>query len=366
MDAWIDALVADPGCEAALEALRRHGVTTRDHAPLVEALVRVGEAKTPGAEAERVSCLQALLVLAEERLGDPGLAAWATRRLGVLVQETDELRATALRLAPRVSLQDEVLAQARTDLLTATGPLRTVPLARLTAILAGRPDAADAYLDALRELLELEPEERSHGVAAERVLTRLGRHAELDVLLGRLASKAPSGVERARARLALATLRRRNGAADGALQELMPLVADTGAHAAADSLALLLAAQRGDKKIRALALAKITSQLPPSLRAVLLAVAAEEQLAVGDAEGARVVAELACNADPSLARPAAARARVGAVLGGRAGAESIERAMSIRRAAPGPIERAGGDPRLTRRAAFGGGVGAACRRVASG
>src|SRR6185369_3697750 len=55
----------------------------------------------------------------------------------------------------------------------------------------------------------------------------------------------------------------------------------------------------------------------------------EEQLSTGDVEGARLSAEQACNADPSLARPAAARARVGAALGGRAGAEWIERATSI-------------------------------------
>ena len=329
VEAWIDALVADPSCEAALDALRRHGVTTRDQSPLVEALVRVGEAKALGAQPERVACLRELIVLAEERLGDPGLAAWATGRLGVLGPETDELRATALRLAPRVALQDELLAAARTELGRATGHDRVAPLLRIAVVLAGRPDSADAYLEVLRELLELEPEERGHGVAAERVLTRLGRNAELEVLLGRLAVKAPSGVERARVRLTLATLRRRKGDVDGALGELLPLLSEPGAHGPAYSLALFLAAQRGDQRARALALCRVATQMSPSLRAVLLAVAAEEQLSTGDVEGARLSAEQACNADPSLARPAAARARVGAALGGRAGAEWIERAMSI-------------------------------------
>jgi tetratricopeptide (TPR) repeat protein len=329
VEAWIDALVADPGCEAALEALRRHGVTTRDQSPLVEALVRVGEAKALGAQPDRVARLRELIVLAEERLGDPGLAAWATSRLGVLAPETDELRATALRLAPRVALQDELLGDARAELGRAKGHERVGPLVRIAAVLAGRPDSADAYLEVLRELLELEPEERGHGVAAERVLTRLGRNAELEVLLGRLAAKAPSGVERGRVRLVLATLRRRKGDVDGALGELLPLLSEPGAHGPAYSLALLLAAQRGDQRARALALCRVATQMSPSLRAVLLAVAAEEQLATGDVEGARLSAEQACNADPSLARPAAARARVGAAHGGRAGAEWIERAMSI-------------------------------------
>ncbi|HEY3493435.1 MAG TPA: hypothetical protein VGK73_02065, partial [Polyangiaceae bacterium] len=71
LDAWIDAVVADPGCEPAREALRRHGVVARDYGPLVEALVRVGEAKALGALPERIACLRELASLAEERLGDP-------------------------------------------------------------------------------------------------------------------------------------------------------------------------------------------------------------------------------------------------------------------------------------------------------
>jgi len=328
VDAWIDALVADPGAEPAVEALRRHGVTTRDHSPLVEALVRVGEgsAGTPG---ERAARLQELLVLAEERLGDPGLAAWATTRLGVLLPENAELRATALRLTPRVALQDEALGEARAELANTSGPERIAPLQRLAAILAGRPDAAGAFLEVLFELVERDPEQRAYGIAVERVLGRLGRQEELERFLARLTAQAPSGVERARVRLTLATLRRRRGDGSGALGELVPLLTEAGAYGPAYCLALLLAAQLGERHSRALALCRVAAQLPPSLRAVLLAVAAEEQLAAGDLDGARASAELACNADPSLARPAAARARVGAAVGGRWGADSIERAMSI-------------------------------------
>jgi hypothetical protein len=328
LEAWTDALVSDPGCDAALDALRRHGVVTRDRSSLVEALIRVGEPQALGTRAEQVACLKELVVLAEERLADPGLALWAVGRLRALAP-SEELSAVEERLAPRVRLQDDVLAEAEAELTHATGPARVRPLARAAAILAGRPERADAYLEVLLELVDVAPEERQHATLAERVLTRLGRHAELEALFTKLEARAPSGVERGRVRLALAVLRRRRGDAEGALHELLPLLKEAGAHSPAYHLALLLAAQRGDRQARSLALARVAGQLPPSLRAVLLALSAEEQLAASDIDGARAASEQACNADPSLARPAAARAKVGVAVGGRWGAEAIERALGI-------------------------------------
>src|SRR4030095_7786523 len=122
---------------------------------------------------------------------------------------------------------------------------------------------------------------RAHAVALERVLGRLGRQAELAAFLSKMAQKAASGVERARMRLALATLYRRRGEAAGALRELVPLLGEPGAYGPGYCLTLLLAAERGDQQARALALCRVAGHLPPSLRAVLLAVAAEELLAAG-------------------------------------------------------------------------------------
>ncbi len=273
--------------------------------------------------------MRELLTLTEERIQDPGLALWATEQLRGVLDASSELTSAADRLEPRAKLQDDALSLAREELSQLKGAERAGPLGRIAAILRGRPNAADAYLETLLELIEIAPDDRNHAQAAERVLARLGRHAELEGLLEGFLARASSAVERGRHRLALATLKRRRGDTDGALEELMPLLVEPGAHGAAWNLALLLAAQREKLAPHAQALLRIAGQLSPSLRAVLTAVAAEELLEAGDIDAARAAAEQACHADPSLARPAAARARVGVVLGGRLGAESIERAMSI-------------------------------------
>jgi tetratricopeptide (TPR) repeat protein len=328
VDAWIDALVADPGCEPAHEALRRHAVITRDHSPWIEALIRIASDTAEVTRPARAACVRELVALAEERLGDPLLSLWATNRLGS-APDSEALRESGLRLEPRARLAEESLERARADLAKARGPERLALLTRLAGMLSGCPDLADRYIEVLLELIEQVPEERAHAIAAERVLTRLGRADELEALFERQAARAASGVERARIRLAIATLKRRRGDVAGALAVLVPLLGEPGSHAAAWNVTLLLAAQQNDQRSRALSIGRIAGQLPPSLRAVLTAVAAEELLAAGDVEAARAASEQACHADPSLARPAAARARVGVIVGGRFGAEAIERALSI-------------------------------------
>jgi hypothetical protein len=329
VEAWMEALVADPGCEPAREALRRHAVVTRDQLPLVEALVRVGHTGDASSHAERIDCLRELATFAEERIGDPGLALWALSRMAELGAKSGDLDAAIERLGPRARLQDESLLALEAELGRYQGADRLGSLARMVGILQGRPGATDAYLAVLRELIEIAPEDRGRLLAAERLLVRAGRLAELEELLAQQLARTSSGVERARLRHALATLKRRNGDSARALAELVPLLSEPGTHGPAYSAALVLAAQLKDDAVRARALVRIAAPLSPSLRAVLTAVAAEELLRTDDVEAARLAAEHAANADPSLARPAAARARVGAVLGGRAGAEAVERAMSI-------------------------------------
>jgi len=325
VEAWIEALVADPGNAEAKTFLRNHASAARDYAPLVEALIRIGES---GAGAERNGCLRELATLAEERLSDPGLASWAFERL--LETEPDEgIRLAIERLAPRVTAQSDALSNAESELEQAHGGDRVELLSRVATLLQGRPDRADRLSAALRELCQLVPGDRGYQSALERVLIRKGRLAELEAELERLSERAGSALERARLALLRSNVRRRRGDWDGALAELTPLIDESGSHGAAWSLALLIAAQQGARPLHARALLRVAAQLAPSFRAILSSVAAEALLDCGDLPAARAAADQACHADPSLARPVAARARVGLVTADRWGAEAMERAMGV-------------------------------------
>ncbi len=329
VECWLEALVVDPSSALAKESLRAHAISTRDFSAFVEALIRIGDGKPQGHVEERLACLGELLAIAEERLNDAGLASWALARLSAAGGEDEAQRDAALRLAPQVAREDEALEQARAKLTNAQGEERLEVLSRLAAVLSGRPAQATEYLAVLRELTQMVPEERGYQLAFERLLTRLGRTEELESHLAVLAERATSELERGRLRLALSSARRRRGDLDGALRELSPLLDDAGAQPSVACMALLLAAQRGVEAVRARALLKVASGLSPSLRAVLGSLAAESLLDGGEVERARVAAEQASHADPSLARPIAVRARVGLLHGDRAGADALERAMGV-------------------------------------
>ncbi len=325
VEAWIDALVAEPGNAEAKSLLRSHAGSTRDYGPLVEALIRVGEGNSGS---ERSACLRELATVAEERLSDPGLATWAIDRL--LETEADEdLRQARERLAPRVTSQIEALSFAEAELERAGDVDRVELLARMSTLLQGRPERADRLSGVLRELCQLVPGDRSYQTLLERVLLRKGRLAELDSELERLAERAGGVAERARVSLLRSNVRRRRGDWEGALAELAPFVDEPGSHAALWSLALLIAAQRGSHVLHARALLRVAAQLAPPFRATLSSVAAEALLDAGDLGAARAAADQACHSEPSLARPIAARARVGLVTGDRWGAEAMERAMGV-------------------------------------
>jgi tetratricopeptide (TPR) repeat protein len=325
VECWLDALVVDPGSALARESLRAHAQSTRDFSALVEALIRIGEAKPSGFVDERLACLRELFTLADEGLNDAGLAAWALSRLG----DDEQLRDASLRLAPQVAREDEALEQARSKLTNAQGEERLEVLSRLASVLSGRPAQATEYVAVLRELTQMVPEERGYQLAFERLLVRLGRGEELEAHLAVLAERAGSELERGRLRLALSSARRRRGDLDGALRELAPLLDDAGAQPAVACMALLLAAQRGVDALRARALLRVAAGVTPSLRAVLGSLAAELLLDGGEIERAQAAAEQAAHADPSLARPVAVRARVGLLSGDRSGAEALERAMGV-------------------------------------
>lgn len=326
IEAWIDALVADPGNPDARAALRRHAERTGDPAPLVEALVRVAE--TSGTPPERSSALHELVALGDESLVDPALARWAAGRLEEL-GEAAAVTAALARLEPRARATDQALEAARAELQASEGLERVERLSRIAALLSARPDQADAMLPVLLELVELVPDERAFQLGVDRLLVRQGRLEELGAFYARQLARASSAGERARLRLALANVRRRSGDLDGALEVLEPLVSEPIVSPAALCMTALLAAQQGQEALRARALLRLSVVLASPLRAVIAAVCGELLLRAGDVDAAKRAVEQALAADPSLARAAAARAAVGAVTGDRWGAEAMERAMGV-------------------------------------
>jgi cellulose synthase operon protein C len=329
VESWMAALTADPSSVEAKEGLRESALSTRDVPALVEALVRIGEARSQGQTEARSACLRELWHLADQRLGDPGLSAWALRRSGADVSADAGLREAAERVALEVERDDELLEQARADLPNAEGEQRLDVLTRLAGILRGRPEQASEYLTVLRELVRLLPDERGYALAYERLLSRLGLTDELEAHLAQLAERQTSQPARERARLALSAARRRRGDLDGALRELTPLLDEPTVQPSVICMALLLSAQRGADTTRTRALARLASGLEPSLRAVLSSVAAELFLEQNEMDHAQAAAEQAAQASPSCARAVAVRARVGAWSGAPFGVEALERAMGV-------------------------------------
>jgi len=323
--AWVEALVADPGNAEAKSLLRNHGSTSRDHSPLLEALIRIGET---GTGPERNLCLRELAALAEERLSDPALADWALSRL-LESDADDSVRLAKERVEPRAIAQSEALSVAEAELSQSTEDERVERLARLAALLQGRPDLADRSIAVLAELCRRVPSDRGFQGALEHILIRKGRILDWEAELAHLSARATSAAERGRLGLLRANWRRRRGDVAGALSDLSPLLDESGSHPAAWSLLLLLAAGVDEKELHARALLRVAAQLAPPFRAILSSVAAEELLDCGRPELARSAADQACHADPSLARPVAARAKVGLRSADRWGAEAMERAMGV-------------------------------------
>ena len=204
VEAWIEALVVDPGNAEAKSLLRNHASTSRDHAPLLEALIRIGETS---AGPERNACLRELATLAEERLSDPALASWALARL--LESEADDSArkrqaapraASAARRARRCARPKPNFRERPTAI--ASSSWRAWP-----SLLQGRPDLADRSIAVLRELCRLRA---CRSRLSERARARLGSQGAARRVGKRSSSdwseRATSAAERAR--LALVALER--------------------------------------------------------------------------------------------------------------------------------------------------------------
>ncbi|WP_437967281.1 hypothetical protein WMF04_48350 [Sorangium sp. So ce260] len=337
VEAWIEAAASDSSSAAARSALREHAATLHDMAPLVEALIRIGEGSDPRARedaAARIDALSELARLAEEKIGDPGLAQWAFETLKAVGGDPERSAAGLQRIAERLKAQEEALAAAQRALRGAdTAEGRIDALRRLVVIYRGRPHERAAYEEALVGLSRALPTDRGCLLALDRLSRRTGGGAALDALLrARLAEamRPPSSeaegarsarseairvaaltrVELVRARLLLSAIARRQGHDARALDEVSPLLSEATGHRGAASAALVLATRTGRLRERADAIVQLAAPVWPALRAVLLSVAAALYERVRAAPLSREVAVLACEADPSCTRAVATLASI--------------------------------------------------------
>jgi hypothetical protein len=329
VEAWIDAVVSDPGSDVAKALLRQHAAASGDHGPLVEALVRVGLGTAEAHAPERAACLRELVVLADQRLSDPSLALWSVRRLLAVDERDEELRALGSRLAHRARLQDEALASTRVQLESARGAARVEQLRMAAVALRGRPDEAEDYVRVLEELARVLPEERVWRFLYERLLVRLGRTEALEELYRRDLERKLPKAQHERARLGLSAIARARGDQDGAVAVLEPLLTAGALHRAGWAMLFVLATRAGREAMRAEALRLLATLLEPPLGALLASVASDVFLAAGDEAGARRAAEQACHADTSAPRSIAALARATASVRDRVAAVALERAAGV-------------------------------------
>ncbi len=329
VEAWGEALVADPSHEDAKASLRSHGAATRDHAPVVDALIRV--AREPRAPSEPTApieaCLRELMVMAEQRLSDPSLALWALTRLQAMGDDP-ELESARERLRPRARLQQLATDNARAALDQAAAHERPQALRRLLASLRFQPERVDALIEILEELAASEPTELAWSAELGRLLTREQRTERLEARLRAELGGAPRA-DAERARLRLSELARRRGDPAAALAELAPLIEAGTASRGVASMALVPAGRVGAQGLRAQALLRLASPLPKSFRAVLSSVASEAARAAGDLEGAWRAASAAREADPGSARAAAELARLALERRGADAAGAIEQALGL-------------------------------------
>ena len=333
IDAWIDALAADAGCDEARDALRGHATATRDQAPLIEGLLRA-DAAASGSISARVACSRELAAIAEDVLADPSLSLFALERLVALGGADEAIVAAArARLGPRVRLQDDALAQAEATLARATADgdagARVEALRRKVALLRGRPRDAVRFLETLGELAVALPEERAWRVTFDRVASRLGDAESTARALRERLDGRVTRADAAQARLALSTMERRRGARAAALREAEPLLAESASHRGAAAMVLVLAALEGAEAPRAEALAQLAAPCAPALRSALLAAASVAFASVGEGARARAAAEQACHADPASPRAVGTLADALVDANDRAAAAALERAAAV-------------------------------------
>ncbi len=327
LDFWILALVADPDSEFAREVLRRHATTTGDYTPLVEALIRVGADDHPRSPKGTVVCLRELRRLAEERLGDSALGLWCVERALRHEPGSDELLQAQWALLEPAAQAERALGDALQRLETLDDDQRVSVLRQVAAALRGRPDRADQYGTVLWELVARRPDELRWRRLVETLLGRQSDAEGLSRLWTRDLVSATDPNLAQRALMGLARLERQEGNLQGSLAVL---AADDGRGLApAAGMQLSLAAQLGNRRLRAEGLLKVAAALGPTLKAWLASVASADLVALGELPAALRAAEVGTHADPSSRRPVVAYANAAQGRRDRVAAVAYERAMAL-------------------------------------
>ena len=334
-EAYAEAFVADPRCTEAMTLLAHHADDTHDPWPLVEALVRLGmrphaSYAEPNQGAARVSALQELSALAEDKLADPHLASWALRRL-VEAGASSGVGARLDKLSPRLRLQEDAYEQALGRLAAAEeAGERALSLRRALAFYRGRPDEAATYFKLARELLELSPSDAAAADDVARAAMRAGKEKELlEILRADAAARAgrdAAGHARSLMRACALLLRKADEAA--ILADLTQAIAEAEVHDAVASAAVVHACRARAVKDRAEALGALAGGKRPDVAAVLLAVAGDLWVILGEPERALAVTKRAVSVEPAPPRAIVARAAASLGRADRESVAAVEQAIS--------------------------------------
>ncbi len=300
IEAWIEALAADPACGEARVALRTHARSMHDQTALAEGLIRAIRADP--SDATKIECLRELATLAEERLSEPALASWAYEALAAIEGSDDALQAARGRLAPRVRLQDDALAAARKAVESGDAEARLEGFRRLAAILRGRPDSLQEYLEVVANLVRSGQGERRWWVDFERAAVRAGR---LDLLEEVARERLAADIGRSdllHYHTILVDLAWRRADGQAALREARALAEALPGTRAAHAHEWIAAAVVGDDLARAHALEHLAQASSGSVQGTFLALAGEIQAAMGQLSEATRLADLARRSDASAPR----------------------------------------------------------------
>lgn len=280
------ALALDPGSYEAAAALRAMSEREEQHASFAEALVQA-MLSGQGSPSERLTCARELGVLAEERLQNPALAAWAYER--VLTDDPSDIVAqvTLQRLKALRDEQERQVVEVIASLEQASGEGRADVLHSLVHLLEGFPDRTDELLLAIEELIEVFPDDQSLYDKAIRVARRRKDMAALLQLARTRLEGAQEFSESLGAHETISAAEAAFGTLARACDVLEPLAlsAQSGAHLA--SALWVRAAATSDARSRARALGMLSKHHKGPLRTALGVFAAEALFAQGDAAEAR-------------------------------------------------------------------------------